>query len=271
MGAPRTGVCSPWATTNDLCGPCDDYAVNAIKMGDALQVASDVLFERSGRQWAGECSAVVRPCARSVDSDRWAHHGMGLAVEAGWGWNRSWGFCACNRPATRQCSCSGLSEITLGALPVTGINEIKIDGDILAPASYRIDDHRWLVRLDGESWPCCQDMSLDVTEDDTWQVDFDYGLAPPAAGVRAAATLACELYKACDPELVGQCQLPARVQQVARQGITVSMMNSLLFQQGVIGLWDVDLFLTTYNPAKLQRPSTVLSPDLGRRVRRAGT
>jgi hypothetical protein len=141
---------------------------------------------------------------------------------------------------------------------------------LLGVNDYRIDDYRYLVRTDGEAWPCCQDLLADpVNDDNTFSVSYTYGSAPPAAGVLAAADLACELAKSCAGQ---ECTLPSRVQSITRQGMSMVLLDPFDFlERGKVGIYTVDLFLRAYNPSGLRRPSRVLSPDIGQRARRVGT
>ena len=67
-------------------------------------------------------------------------------------------------------------------------------------------------------------------------------------------------------------KLPKRVTNVTRQGLSMVVLDPMDFlDDGKTGVYEVDLFLKAYNPAKLQRRATVMSPDIGRRARRIGT
>lgn len=250
MGAPCVSACSPWATTEDLCSPCDDYAIDLDAMDRWLAVASDVLYELSGERFPGSCALTVRPCAQRYE------------------WPNG---CRCSR--LDSCACRQVSSISLGVYPLTRVDEVLLDGSPLPPSSYRVDDFRWLVRLDGESWPCCQRLDLPSTETDTFQVTMTYGVGPPISGVLAAADLACELYKSCQPEQFKNCRLPPRVTDISRQGVSMSVAPALgrALQDGFTGIDSVDLFLKAYNPARIARKATVSNPDLASSYRRAGT
>lgn len=261
---PQTGVCSPWATGEEVCAACNDVFVDPDLVDIMLGVASDALFLLSGRQFAGTCRDTVRPCGCSG--------GTGPAY---WSRGRS---CGCL--SGRRCGCTTVGEISLGAYPVTDIVSVKVDGDTLAASQYRIDDHRWLVRLpdaDGSNpgWPHCNRMDLATTEDSTFEVTFDYGIAPPTGGSRAAASLACQLALACNPDSDDTCRLPQRVRSIVRAGVSMDMAVVLdpleLFREGRTGLVEVDLWLASVNPHGIRRRATVHSPDLQRSVRRAGT
>ena len=241
MAQPRTATCEPWATSADLCSPCDDYTVDQALMDDALQAASDVLYVLSGRQFPGECSETL------YVEKRWLveHSGLDPAVRPRPWWPRP-----------------GADRITLGLYPLIDVTSVTIDGAVVDPASYRIDDFRWLTKIDGSAW----------TWSDTFKVEATYGQSPPEMGIRAAATLACQLYLACQPETVDGCRLPERVTNVTRQGVSFVLLDPFDFlEAGKTGLYDVDLFLSVYNPNRLRRRPTVMSPDIPRRVRRRDT
>lgn len=277
MAAPKQSICGTWATEVDLCAPCSDYGVSIDPdvMQWALQMSSDILYELSGRRWSGCCSDTVRPNARYANYPERVL-GWVTGMPAGYGWlnGRLWnGLCTCNRE--NRTGCNYVSEITLGGYPLVEILEVKVDGVLLDPSQYRIDDYKWLVRLpnpDGtrEGWPCCQDMLLDDDQPGTFSVKYVYGINPPIGGVRAAASLACQLALACQEENAEMCKLPERTIQVARQGVTMIVIDPMEFvDKGRTGLYDVDLWLGAVNPANLRGRATVVTPEMMPRVRRA--
>jgi len=262
---------------------CSDYSFDQSVLDQCLQVASDVLYELSGRQWSGSCSDVVRPTARYVSSPGWLSLPNNLLLPLGEGFGggfmidgRTWdATCACNK--TTRTGCNFISEITLGGYPVTEVTKVLVDGIELDPSEYRVDDYRYLVRLpdangNQKGWPCCQNQLLPSTEVGTFEVTFTYGVPPPSPGVLAAATLACELAMSCTPSLQKDCRLPRKVTNVVRQGVSMVLLDpTAFFDEGKTGLYEVDLFLKTYNPDKARRRAVVVSPDIPRRVRRVGT
>lgn len=266
-----TIVCAPWTTAsaaND-CSNCAD--VNPELLTQKIAVASDLLNELVGGRFPGLCTESVRPCARQLSDDA---YGSGITTRSGSDGNTialSNG-CGCNSP--RSCGCTRLAEITLGGYPVVSITEVLIDGQIVDDLTYRIDDSRYLVRLpnaDGtnDGWPCCQDLSLDTTEDNTFEVTFTYGAAPPQAGVDAAGVLACELALACSGG--GEtCRLPHSVRSQVRQGVATEYINVLDFlSEGRTGLMEVDLFLEAFGPKRKARmPAQMVNPDIHMPVRR---
>lgn len=243
MAAPCVSACTPWATAEDIHASCgiEDEAL----LDTMLEIATDILFMLSARQFPGICSNVFRP-------EHGAHvHRNGCLVG---------------------------NEIDLGVYPLIEVTEIKVYGRVLDPSKYRVDDYRTLVRLPDagttpEVWPSFQRFDLDASQDDTFEVTATYGLMPPPAGVNAAAVLACELAKAATG---GDCKLPERVTSISRQGTTMDFSGLVLdpfafFEQGRTGLYQVDLFLASVNPNGLKRRPRVYSPDSVRKARKAGT
>lgn len=266
----RKGPCEPWVQPLDVfaCGTCadiDEAARDYDLAARCVASASEVLYQLSGRQFPGVCTDTVRPCRRSYSWSlpRWWLDRYPQAAD----W---WGDCTCGAPNPRSCGCSTLDEVTLGASPVLAITRVRVDGATLASSAYRIDDHRYLVRIDGQSWPSCQDLTADpATDTDTWDVTFMYGQPVPQSGRDAAAALACELYQSAKG---GACKLPTRVQTITRQGVTVALLDPFDFlEKGKVGVYVVDLFLKAYNPKGRRRRGRIASPDVARRVRRAGS
>lgn len=255
MSAPCSNACSPWATTADVCSPCDDYAFAEDILEDSLAVATDLLFEWSGQRFPGFCSEVLRPCVPSCPCSL----------------RRSYSDCP------RSCGCSALPSIYLGVAPLVSIESVRIDGVELASSLYRIDEFRELVRLpdaDGTrpGWPRCQRLDLASSEEGTFEVEVVYGRMPPPAGIRAAADLGCELALGCQPETRDRCRLSPNVQSLSRQGVTEVFINpGPILEEISHKLPSVGMFLQAYNPNGLQRRAVVGSPDIGPYARRINT
>lgn len=247
-------TCTPWATEADLCSPCNDYANVEVLAGDLLQAASDVLFELSGRQFNGVCDATIRPERRCVHVPR----AVSLPVP---------------RRSSCGCGCPGW-RFDLPDYPVNAITEVTVDGVVVDPARYRLDGNRQLVRLadaDGTNpgWPTGQRIDLAATEVDTWSISYSWGREPPPMGVKAAAVLACELALSCDPETADQCRLPKNATSVSREGVSIVLSPSdFLDKDGKTGLYEVDLFLRSYNPQRIRQRASVWHIGMaGRSVR----
>jgi hypothetical protein len=152
--------------------------------------------------------------------------------------------------------------------PVNEIIEVKVDGAPLVTGAYRVDDNRMLVRVDGESWPHCNDLTKADTEVGTWSVTFTVGQPVPEGGKWAVGELACQLIRAKNGE---DCRLPRTVSRLVRQGVTIEFPDMIdLFKNGLTGLYLVDLFVKSVNPAGLVQRSRTYSVD-DVLARRAGT
>jgi len=250
-------------------GPCDGWtnviwtcaltpAMQAVT-GTAVSAASEVLWALTGRR-LGTCTVTVRPCRSSCFGDgfpfnQWWQLGMWprpFFYQGVW-YNLTCGSC------TSGCSCSFVSEALLPS-PVNAVSQVKVDGVVLDPSQYRVDDWRKLVRLGGNQWPICNDLTKADTEVGTWSVTLSFGEAVPALGNLALGELATQLAKliACDTS----CMLPKPVQQLVRQGVTLNFLDpNELFTHGRIGLYLCDLFISTVNPYGLQSASKVYHLD----------
>lgn len=262
------GPCSPWVTLEYVQESPNSDGLDDTLLSNMIDVAGELLYALSGRQYAGVCTDVVLPLRRWYDVE-----GDQNFPSSAYGWRSMWGVHSCGRPPERAGGCGPLSEITLGAYPVRQVTEVRIDGQVIDPTTYRVDDHRWLVRIDQTgptSWPCCQSLDLNPLVDlDTFQVTFEWGMAPPVAGVEAARQLAIELAKGASGN---PCNLPQRVLSLTVPGATYTMLDPLTFlDKGRTGLYFVDLFLRAVNPYGLARRSSVISPDIRRPVRRTST
>lgn len=268
VGVPVT-ACAAWATVEelDVCGGLPSTVTEGMKEA-ALRAASDLLWRWSGFRYPGLCSETVRPCSQNEALPSISEWQRDYTSE---GWARGvWGSCACQASLHRACGCSTLPELRLGRTPLVAILAVKVDGVTLTPTQYRIDDWEWLVRLDGLSWPCCQDLTKSDEFDDTFSVRFVWGRVPPPAGVQACVDLAAELAKACAG---GSCKLPDKVSTVARQGVTMQFVTPERLGRDAQGeirtaLRSVDLFLSSVPTG---RPAVVSSPDIDAPVRRTST
>jgi hypothetical protein len=216
----------------------------------AVGVASEILWRLTAGIF-GVCPITVRPCGRTCE-------GFPLSYPAqlpdGQWINVS---CGCDYS---PCACCRVCEIALEG-PVASIIAIKIDGDVVPSSSYRVDNGNLLVRTDGEScWPKCQELSKSDTEPGTFSVTYQQGIAVPVGGQRAVAAFAAEIVKSCTS---GQCRLPARVQEITRQGERIQLINDVEFlRSGLTGLPEVDHWLVSVNPTGQRQRSSVWSPEL---------
>lgn len=279
------GPCNPWVDSQsvwDCCGqPMTTIGEGSMEVECPVDMtnfsieASQLLFELSGRIFSGQCEKTVRPCATEWCGFQVLSRGhvIGPWDWGGWGWTgSSW-----NWPNSSSCGCWPLSRVKLSGYPVRSITEVKIDGVVISPTEYRLDERRWLTRMadaDGnvQWWPACQRLDLDDTEVGTFAATYRYGLDPPLVGIHAAQQLACELYRACTGS--GECQLPTGTTRVTRQGITIS--RTAFQRDRTTGIWAtglnlVDAFLASYNPSGLTRRPTFWAPGGHRYARTVGS
>lgn len=237
-----------------------DGVTDAAILTEALNVAVDVVWALSGRRF-GQRAITIRP-SNSADRTVWpddpfAYLGDDPAIVATPSLCRTHGTAHRGRAV---CGCTALTEIALPRRPVTAVTKVTIDGTTIDPAAYRLEAPRWLVRLDGEAWPACQDLTATLGDPDTFGVTFRWGRAVPASGALAARRLATEIAKNLADE---DCDLPARVTSITRGGVSMALIDPQDFlEHGRTGLYEVDLFLASYNPhGKTSRSRVVRADD----------
>jgi hypothetical protein len=267
-GSAAFGPCQSWDL---LCADFPEGTTPELQ-ATAAEIATEILWNRTKRQF-GTCSVTLRPCRKEcfpawpwIPSNGWNDlSGMSYPFPALVGGN--WINIACGT-CTSGCSCSRVSEVRL-PYPVAAITEVKVDGVVLAPTAYRVDNFNLLVRLDGEEWPRCNDLNLEDTEVGTWSVTAEYGQAVPELGKLAAGQLATEIAKRCVN--ASGCLIPAgSVQEVTRQGVKKVFFDAnQAFKGGMIGMFYPDLFVKTYNPTNSSL-ATIFDID-GPKHRRVGT
>lgn len=268
--AVRTAPCAWDADFSD----CADVSVLA-ESGDPemyVQMATEYLWNWTGHKF-GLCEVALRPCREDCTegiSTFWGngpypHGSIGVGgylfrpvIIGGQWYNLGCGRCG------DRCGCGHVDQIRLPG-PIHSIESITIDGETLASGAYRVDDNRYLVRLDGGAWPTCQNFELPTTDEDTWEVTYKRGIAVPQGGAVAAAVLALELAKAACND--STCRLPQRVQSITRQGVTIAMLDAFDdIEKGHTGIWIIDSWLSSINHAP--QPSRVYSPDVRPKGRR---
>lgn len=225
--------CGPWVDEITLCD-ADDYPDGML--AEAAAAATAILFVKLGREFTGECTDTWRPC--------------GL------------GGCGCTDYG--GCGCHRYPRLRLRHWPATEVTSVRIDGAVLPDTAYQLgtdNDYGYLLRTDGEAWPCCQDIAADpATDPDTFEIVYGWGVAPPPGAGMQTQLLACELAKGWS---TGKCRLPRRVTSITRENLTVAVLDNFeLFAEGLTGIPEVDLWVSTFNPSRTDRPPKVLNPDL---------
>lgn len=244
---PVLARCSEWSAASEQ----DRDDVTAMAVG--------TLWALTGRVF-GVNVARVRPCFQAPDRGT-TYRGRGGTPMVGSWWpgliNGKFfsGSCACSD----GCECAGPSRVALPG-PIAGVESVVIDGVVLDESAYRVDARRWLVRVDGESWPQDQDMAAGDTEAGAFTVTYLRGIPVPRPGQLAAGDLACEFLRA---RAGGSCSIPERAQSISRQGVDIQLLDpTAYFDGGLTGVASVDQWIMVVNPGKARAPSRVSSPDL---------
>jgi hypothetical protein len=253
--------CEPWTTSAEvvLCPDCapDTGEFEEDLLVSAADAASAWLFRLTAYMFPGACTATVRPMWLRCDCGSYGW-GYGAPMVDSYTAATNTFWCGCRYGNRRE----NVNEITLGYFPVTEILEVTVDGVPLAVDQYRLDDNRWLVATHGNSWPKTQDLTLSPGEVGTWTVQFSYGLDPPIDGRLAARVLACEVARWLKG---GDCRIPKRATNIARQGVSVALIDpSGLLENGRFGIPEVDAFLNSVNPHRLQSRPGISNIDIGR-------
>ncbi|WP_206781986.1 hypothetical protein, partial [Bailinhaonella thermotolerans] len=204
---------------------CPGWPADPADYTAAQAAAADVATELLWRLTAGRYGLrtdTVRPCRRGcLDGGAVADGGWMRPVLLGARWVNM-GGCTC----IGTCGCGPVCEVELPG-PVYSITTVRVDGAVVDPADYTVQDGRWLIRREGPCWPLCQDIARPDTEPGTWSVTYRRGRPVPPAGVRAVSTLACELHKATGAAGGQRCRLPSRVQEIVRDGITMTLIDPM--------------------------------------------
>jgi hypothetical protein len=240
--------CEVWPV-NEACSygiPADPGARSPLETF-AMEIATSQLWRLTAGVY-GLCPITVRPCGNACRGFVYfpTQTAQGIWINV---------TCGCEQS---NCDCCYVCEIRLEG-PVASVTEVKIDGIVIDPDTYRIDNGNQLVRVEGECWPKCQTLALPDTEDGTFSVTYEKGLPVPFGGQRAVAALAAEIIKACE---AGPCRLPSGVREIFRQGERIEFVNGIdLLRAGLTNIPEVDSWVLSVNPRSQREVSSVWSPD----------
>lgn len=259
----ESGPCETWEPV--WCGPLPTGSEGVT--GTAVEMATEVLWQAAGQRF-GLCAVTIRPCRADCAagwtgfSEWWP--GAGGSSGAGGGGPRPWWFNGtwynvCSIGCGDTCSCTLLDTALLPA-PTRDVLQVMLDGEIMDPSLYRVDENRKLVRLDGQLWPLCQDMAKGDDQPGTWSVTITVGEDTSLLAKRALGQLAMEFVKDCLGE---DCAIPWEVSSISRQGVNMTFggLDDNKEILGQMGLRFVDLFIATYNPSRLQQRGKVYDVD----------
>lgn len=252
------GPCE-WPVTYATCAegsaypaPLSTLPASGVAMYE--DVAKEYLWRWTGQSF-GLCEVTLRPCKTDCQEGMSSFFGSGPQRSMGLSglWTPVlvgglWYNIGCGRCGDK-CGCGGGSPLILPG-PINSVVEVKEDGVVLDASSYYVENNRALVRTDGQRWSDC---GLEVT--------YKIGVPVPVGGQMAAGRLATEFAKAACGDT--SCELPRRVQTVARQGVTIAMLDAFDdIDKGHTGIWMVDSWVASVTKAPVQ--SRVLSPDIPR-------
>lgn len=243
-----------------FCEPLD--SASAEFTGYAVQAAIETLWRASGRQF-GICTTQFRPCpieeVARCDIGTWDDY------RTWWGYlPDSYALLHCGVCRRSSCTCTSWPSFRLPWRRVISVDEVLIDGETIDQSVYRVGrdaDKTWrLYRVDGGTWPTCQDWSATLDDVDTWAVTVTHGRPVGSAGAIATGRYAAEWAKACASD--STCLLPDRVRTIARQGITAELVDvDAALENGRTGIPRVDDWLNSVNPHRLKRRSRVYRAD----------
>lgn len=244
MTQPTRLICAPWASLADLEALPNRPTLDDETWEDLLWQASEMLYLWSGKQYTGGCRSTVvldvSPGGAYGDDLLWRY------LEDAWA---AWGYWS---PWGAQDG-RGVGKRLVAQLPDAPITEItSVTGPDDADVAYTAELPSGIIRrTDGHTW------------DAGTKISYSHGLLPPIGGMRAAVTLTVELGKSWTG---AKCNLPKRVEQVTRQGLTYNMAP---LDWGT-GIWEIDSWLRSVNPHQLMRRASAWSPDAAR-LRRTTT
>lgn len=254
-----------WYVTKCGCGSCWDSYTPDIR-DRAEDYATTLMWAATGRQF-GLCEVVVQPCVRKTVLPLYqtypvSYEGFqsGPYIEGG-----EWHNECLDGEDSASCSCSlkgRCSALLRGPTTTVNITAVIVDGVTLDPSAYAVVDGDTIIRLDGECWPTCTELSASGSASTAFEVQYLVGKDIPAAVQGATERLACEFARLCSG---ASCSLPNTVRSLTRQGVSVDI-EVLATEGGTIrtGIRDVDMVIQAYNPHGRTRRPAVLSPDMPR-------
>jgi hypothetical protein len=215
-----------WIEPEDTIDPTGPYTALAI------EAASWLLFKLTAEKYPGKTT--VSDC---YSQENYSGFTMKPTVVSGQIYNTISG---------------GSRKLHLRQKPVLKVNSVLINGSELDSTKYQLRNNSFLVRTDFMTWNLSPVSEVCVT--------YDYGLNPPAMGRLAATLLANELIKSYT--MPSQCKLPERVTSVSRQNVSFSLLDPHTFlNEGKLGIYLVDAFITTANPGRAKKQPKIFSPD----------
>lgn len=155
------------------------------------------------------------------------------------------------------CRCDLSTELRLPGT-VARMIAVEVDGVVLGPTAYRVENGSILVRVDGKTWPLASSAHAEPGALGSIMVTYFDGAAPDNLADWAAGKLAREYLALLEGK---RCVLPSQVTAVTRQGVTFEMAQSAFSPGQATGIVEVDAYVARLNPHGLKVPSRVFSID----------
>ncbi len=280
---PSEGPCQPWTTVADVRTRCNlpapptPGALTDEALDFGIELASLILWAESGRRY-GLCQRTFRPCSASgYDhsfrvSTQWPSPTAYPPNSQSLSWGpvdvfNSW-------PRLGGCGCS-LPELVLPG-PIAWVDQIMYDGVALDLNQVRIklsdpNPRRALVRVDGESWWCCNDLDADPTvvpvnprSCPAWQVTYWVGRQVPTSAVVAVSKLAEQFARQFCDDSGCDANMNQNLRRVARRGIVKEYDPALLTDdegRRATGISVADEWVRAVNPHGRKRAPVVVRAD----------
>lgn len=208
-----------------------------------------VLWALSGRQF-GACEVTVRPCPQRFGALWGPFPYMLTRTDGHW---LNWP-CGC----IGSCQVSGPRVIHLPGpvAPPTTDDQlvVEVDGVVLNDDEYTLEGDV-LYRIGGV-WPV-QDLGRPLGEDNTWSVTYRRGVPVPSGVPKLVGQLAREFLAACSGD-EDACRLPSTLVSLNRRGVSMSFDPARILEAGYTGLREIDQWLASVNPHRLQEAASVL-------------
>lgn len=255
-------TCQPWVTIEEILDGCAGLDVTSADLEGIVALTSELMYAWSGRQFPGLCPVeTVRPYQVS-------NQGCGsLDWFVGAGWSTTALSLTTPEVAARFGPCAGSCCSTRIRLPgpIHVVVQIDLDGEILDPARWRAT-RRYVERIDGDFWPCSQDLSRDLDQPNTFAVVYQRGAPLPEGGRFAARKLAVEIARAnCGQD----CAMSPAVTSAVMEGLSYTYeANSELQATSRSGIREVDDWLRAVNPKGRQRRAAAFRADARNRTAR---
>jgi len=268
----RVSPAVPWATMDDLPESCDTTAISPDTYTAAFIFASDVLYNLTRRRWPTPTQDTFLPfvdCRCYIASCYNANGYIDNVFTGGSGYRGP-----TSQPEMSQAQAIYHGAVKLPAIDVVSIDEVRIDGAVIAPSQYRLRGRYLMAARDAQglirSWPCWNDLYANSNADpNTFQVKYTAGANPPPSMVRACALLAQEFAIAWTPDCGASCRLPQRVTTMTRAGMTFAVIDPMtMFKDGMVGVPDIDMLIQSVNRGESQQRAFVGRPGQAFRVSR---